>query len=130
MSINNYIIQLESIINSCCIVLSYNLNIDRKTADIAFISGNIEFRDGTTLDFKEFIEKTGDRVEKYKYAFNYRSGSETFFRYDNAPDPRAKGIKTFPHHKHIKNDEITEAQQKDLKDILEKIEGIYLSKEE
>ena len=66
MSINDYIVQLESIIHSFSIVKSYNLNIDRKTEDIAFISGSIDFRDGSILDFKEFIESTETGVEKYK----------------------------------------------------------------
>jgi hypothetical protein len=102
LSISDYTAELESVINSSTIASSYNLNIDRKTADIAFISGRIDFRDGTTLDFKEFIEGSEDTIEKYKYAYNYRKGSDSIFRYDNAPDPSAKGIKTFPHHKHLK----------------------------
>ena len=56
MNINDYITKLESTINSSAIASAYNLTIDRKAADIAFISGKIEFRNGSILDFKEFIE--------------------------------------------------------------------------
>ena len=66
MSISDYISELESAINSSEIVSSYNLNIDRKTSDIAFIAGTIDFRDGTVLDFKEFIESADEEIEKYK----------------------------------------------------------------
>ena len=90
MNINDYITRQESIINSCSLIASYNLNIDRKADEIAFISGFIEFRNGSILDFKEFIEKTDKGIGKYKYAYNYRKGSNNLFRYDNAPDPRAK----------------------------------------
>jgi len=130
LSINDYIAGLESVINSSTIVSSYNLNIDRKTSDTAFLSGRIDFRNGTTLDFKEFIEGSEDSIEKYKYAYNYRKESDNIFRYDNAPDPSAKGIKTFPHHKHLKNGTIVESQQVKLSDIISEIEGLYIADED
>lgn len=126
MSINEYIKNLESIINSLTITASYNLNIDRKTADIAFISGSIEFRNGSTLDFKEFVEDTDYGIEKYKYAYNFRISSENIFRYDNAPDPHATEIKTFPHHKHLKSGKIIESHAVELTDVLEEIERMIL----
>ncbi|RJQ48013.1 MAG: hypothetical protein C4538_04460 [Nitrospiraceae bacterium] len=130
MNISDYIIQLESLINSSSAVSAYNLTIDRKTEDIAFISGNIEFRDGSVLDFKEFCESTEHGIERYKYAYNYRLSSDILFRYDNAPDPNAKELKTFPHHKHLRNNEIVESMQVELKDVLEEIEGTYIVKGE
>jgi len=130
LSISDYTAELESVINSSTIASSYTLNIDRKTADIAFISGRIDFRDGTTLDFKEFIEGSEDTIEKYKYAYNYRTGSDSIFRYDNAPDPSAKGIKTFPHHKHLKDGAIVESRQVNLSDVISEIEGLYIADED
>ncbi len=127
MNINDYIINLETVINSFSIVSSYHLTIDRKTSDIAFVSGKIEFRDNSALDFKEFIECIRGEIEKYKYAYNLRIGSKNLFRYDNAPDPRAKKIKTFPHHKHLQDGKIVESQSIDLIDVLKEIESIYIS---
>lgn len=126
MSINEYIVQLESVINAFPMMSAYNLNIDRKTEDITFISGKIEFRNGSILDFKEFIENAGYGVEKYKYAYNYRILSDNIFRYDNAPDPNAKGHRTFPHHKHLKSGEIVESHQIELTDVLKEIEEILI----
>lgn len=128
MSINDYIIRLESLIAFSSIVSAYNLTIDRKTEDIAFISGSIEFRDDSVLDFKEFCERTEHGIEKYKYAYNYRVHSDILFRYDNAPDPNAKGLKTFPNHKHLKNNEIIESKRIDLQDVLRGIEETYILK--
>lgn len=125
MNINEYIAQLESLINSSTIVSSYNLTIDRKTADIAFVSGKIDFRNGTILDFKEFIEESEGNIEKYKYAYNYRKESDSIFRYDNAPDPRARSLKSFPHHKHLQDGRITESAAIGLRDILQEIERTY-----
>ena len=126
MNINEYISRLETLINSSSAISSYNLNIDRKSAEIAFIYGRMDFRNGTILDFKEFIESTEEGIEKYKYAYNYRKGSNSIFRYDNAPDPRAKGVKTFPHHKHLHDGSITESDQIELSDVLNEIEEIYV----
>lgn len=127
MNINDYITRQESIINACSLTASYNLNIDRKTNEIAFISGFIEFRNGSILDFKEFIEKTDKGIEKYKYAYNYRKGSNNLFRYDNAPDPRAKGIKTFPCHKHLEDGNIIESKPQKLTDIINEVENLFIS---
>ena len=127
MNISDYIAKLESVINSFAIVSSYNLTIDRKTADIAFISGKIDFRDGTLLDFKEFIEDAGGNIDKYKYAYNYRRASANIFRYDNAPDPYAKNLKTFPRHKHTKENNIVESHLVELSDVISEIEETYIS---
>ncbi len=127
MNINDYIFQFETIINSFLIVSSYNLNIDKKSEEIAFISGRIDFRDSSVLDFKEFIEASETGVEKYKYSYNYRKGTINIFRYDNAPDPRARHLKTFPHHKHSKDGKLLESEQIELYKIFEKIETFILT---
>lgn len=130
LNINKYLSQLEATINSFPIIASYNLNIDRKTDEIVFLTGKIDFKDSSTLDFKEFIESTEKGIEKYKYAYNYRKGSHHLFRYDNAPDPRAKKLKTFPDHKHLKNGNIIDSRSIALSDVLDEIEGIYLLEED
>ena len=127
MNINEYISKLEALINSSSAIASYSLNIDRKTAEIVFISGKIEFRNDSILDFKEFIESTEKAIEKYKYAYNYRKGSNSIFRYDNAPDPGAKDIKTFPDHKHLKDGSIMQSEPKELSEVLNEIEGAYIN---
>lgn len=122
MSINNYLTSLENLIATHPLVSSYTLTVDRKTQDIAFISGRIEFRGGSVLDIKEYLESRDTGVEKYMYGYNYRIGSEVLFRYDNSPDPHAKELSTFPHHKHLKNGTLIESRQIDLVDVLREIE--------
>ena len=126
MNINEYLAHIETVIHSSSIVTSYHLNIDRKTEDIAFLSGGIEFRDGSTVDFKEFVERKEAGIEKYKYGYNYRKGSDVIFRYDNAFDPRAKELPSFPHHKHTKSGEILTSKPIELSEVLEEIEDILL----
>jgi hypothetical protein len=127
LSIDDYVAQFASIVDACSIVARYRLQVDRKTKEIAFISGRIDFRDGSILDVKEFIEKTEKGTEKYKYAYNYRQDSETIFRYDNAPDPRAKGLPSFPYHKHLRSGELVASLQITLPEVLVEIERMQVS---
>lgn len=129
MNINEYLARIEQLIPSFPTVSSYTVTIDRKTEDIAFLSGGIEFRDGSMLDFKEFIEDTESGIEKYMYAYNYRVQSSVLFRYDNTPDPRARGLKSFPHHKHLSSGVIAEAQEPSLENVLKEIEELYAKKD-
>lgn len=108
------------------IVTSYVLNVDRKTTDIAFISGRIDFRDESILDFKEFVEAAEHGVIKLKYGYNYRTEAGMLFRYDNAPDPRARALASYPHHKHDSNDEIRSSKEIGLTEVLEEIESIIV----
>jgi len=131
LSIDKYVIAFETAISTHSFVSSYSLTIDRKTRDIAFLSGSIEFRNGTILDFKEFIENKGGIIEKYLYGYNHRRGNDVIFRYDNSPDPRGRSLKTFPHHKHLSSGELVESDGRvDLPAVLDEIEGMHAELEE
>jgi hypothetical protein len=121
LKIDDYLTQLEHTIISAAIVSSHTMTIDRKTDHLAFVSGIIEMRDGSLVDFKEFIEAQETEVTKYKYGYNYRKGTSVIFRYDNAPDPRARSLATFPHHKHVGTDVILPTVPPTLEAILEEV---------
>jgi len=120
--LNEYIRRFEDVIQSSPIIRVYEIHIDRKTEDIVYINGRIDFEDGSTLDFKEFIAAVGIDIEKYKYAYNYRKQDSLIFRYDNALDPRARKLSSFPHHLHLPPNSIAESLPKNIKDILNDIE--------
>ena len=126
MNIDRYFANIEVCLSSNAIVASYTLNIDRKAQEIAFLSGRIDCRDGSVMDFKEFIEETESGIAKYKYGYNYRKGDNVLFRYDNAPDPRARTLVSFPHHKHTQHGEIIESRHISLAEVLEEIEDSIL----
>jgi len=127
LSINKYFSRLEARLETSSLVAIYTMGIDKKSDDIALISGKVEFRDGSVLNFKEFVENTGRWVQKYKYAYNYRLHKETIFRYDNAPDPNAKDLKTYPHHKHLCGGAIVVSRPVALNDVLDEIETVIIS---
>ncbi|NUM78389.1 hypothetical protein DCC62_32820 [candidate division KSB1 bacterium] len=126
MNINEYIAELETRIQSAAIVASYIFNVDRKTEDLVFISGRIDFRDGSILDFKEFIMATDHGITKLKYGYNYRIDSEPLFRYDNALDPRAKALPSYPHHKHESDGKISVSNEIGLPEVLEEVESAII----
>lgn len=130
MNMNEYIAALEVQIQSAAIVASYTFHLDRMTEDLAFLSGRIDFRDGSTLDFKEFIAATEPGVDKLKYGFNYPMETELLFRYDNAPDPRARELPSYPHHKHQSSGEAISSQEIDLAEVLDEIKGITVRKKQ
>lgn len=128
MSINKYLADLEALIQATTLTASYTLSIDRKAEDLAFISGCIDFKDESVLDFKEFVEAVEYGINKLKYGYNYRRDAELIFRYDNAPDPRAKLLPSYPHHKHQSNGEIVASKEMELAEVLEEIETLVVRK--
>lgn len=118
---NEYLAKIEETVRFCFLVAAYQLNIDRKTQDMAFISGQIDFVDSSTLDFKEFVEKTDEEIEKYKYGYNYRKDSSVLFRYDNALDPGARCLNSFPHHKHLSDSKMVDSHAVSLEEVLAEI---------
>ncbi len=121
MDMNEYIARFEKQIQSCFLMVAYQLNIDRKTQELAFLARQVDFIDGSTLDFKEFVEKGDNGIDKYKYGYNYRKNSGLLFRYDNAPDPGARDLESYPHHKHTADGRIISSHELDLKEVLKEI---------
>lgn len=122
MNIDSYIADLERRIVQSLLISSYTITIDRKTPDIAFISGIMDLRNGITVDFKEYIEDTGGTIQKFMYGYNVRQDADVLFRYDNSPDPKARTLASFPRHKHTKSGEIIASALVDLFAVIEEIE--------
>lgn len=100
MNPSDYVAEVHRFLQSHPHIAGYRLETDSRGESFLYLSGTVQFLPGTTLDFKEFLEFRGDRVDRYKYAYNYRERERVLFRYDNAPDPRAKYLQTYPAHKH------------------------------
>lgn len=124
--LNEHIRDIEEAIQTSPLVRSYRIQIDQKTEHLALIKGEAHFSDGSVLDFTEFVAADRFNVEKYKYAYNYRSHEGLIFRYDNASDPRAKKLPSFPHHVHLSSGEIAKSSPKTIDEILDLIETITI----
>ena len=92
--------------------------------EFVFISGEIQFSDGTFLHFREYVElKEGHAPRRYKYPYHYqRADEDIIFHYDNAR--HFPHLPTAPHHKHIGETEVVAADAPDLQSVLNEIETL------
>ena len=96
MNPSEYVADLHHFLQAHPAIASFHLATDYRGERFLYLSGKVEFAHGGTLDLKEFLEFHANRVERYHYAYNYRMSETVRFRYDNAPDPRAKHLSTYP----------------------------------
>jgi len=101
MQIKDYLDEILNLIAENPFTLSQSLSFEERPPDSAFISGLITFTDGSKLHFKEFVVFKPNDFKVLKYGYNYLDKNEALiFRYDNALDPQAKKLSTYPEHKH------------------------------
>ena len=119
MPLKNYPATLQALIAETPFVNSTSIFYEERPPTAGLVKGTLVFADGSQLDFKEFliIQPT---LQVVKYAYNYRKGNLLVFRYDNAYDPAARHLSTYPSHKHVPQD-ILEAQQPSLSQVLQEI---------
>ena len=120
MNPDEYVAHLRDVLASNPHIATLQLHTEQRGGNFLYLHGKAEFLHGGILDFKEFLEFRANEAEKYMYAYNYRVEEQVIFRYDNAPDPRAEHLPTFPAHKHEGN-EVVSSECPDLADVLQEI---------
>ena len=99
MSIKDYVAVLQALIAATPFVTATSLSYEERPPSAGLIKGTILFIDGSQSELKEFL--VSQPVQQViKYGYHYRMGNRLIFRYDNANDPAARNLPTFPHHKH------------------------------
>lgn len=82
-------------------VLSHSLTYEDRPPTAGVIRGRVLFSNGSQLHFREYVLLSESAV-RLKYAYHYVAETQALaFRYDNALDPAAKHLPTYPHHKHL-----------------------------
>jgi len=119
MSLRDYLATLQGVLAETPFVISTSINYEERPPTAGLVKGTLVFADGSQLDFKEFII-TQPTLQIIKYAYNYRKEHLLIFRYDNAYDPAARHLSTYPSHKHAPQ-AILEAHQPSLKQVLQEI---------
>lgn len=100
MPLRRYLRETQDLLDSFPALTTYSLSFDERSSQVAFLQGRIAFTDGSTLQFKEFLVADPE-VRKLKYGYHWSAPNGSLrFRYDNASDPSARHLPTFPHHKH------------------------------
>lgn len=124
--LNRYSQKLTREIEKKLSPLGFELNFQYRSPHVAHISGFVVFRTGWILEFDEIIEQDTIHIIKRKYRYHLMDKQKSLiFRYDNVP--HFPNIKSYPHHKHIRNDVIN-SKNPDLLEVIYEVE-ILLIKE-
>ncbi|MBI3800765.1 MAG: hypothetical protein HY268_27775 [Deltaproteobacteria bacterium] len=119
MSLSAHVAALQALVAATPFVTATALAYEERPPSAGLIKGNILFADGSQLDFKEFLI-TRPTLRVIKYGYHYRSDTRLIFRYDNASDPAARTLPTFPSHKHVPSG-LLAAESPSLEQVLQEI---------
>lgn len=121
--VNKYFEKIESVISSFSEIID-NYTTQKKIYNDTqgLISGEIDFKDDSELQFSELKDIEQNSKLKYKYHYMDKK-KELLFRYDNAK--HYQNLKTFPHHKHTPN-VVLEAKEPELIDVLIEIQDTII----
>jgi len=119
MPFTDYITTLQGLLAATPFVTATSLSYEERPPSVGLIKGWLVFADGSQLDFKEFLLMR-PTLRVIKYGYHYRAGQRLIFRYDNANDPAARHLPTFPHHKHTPAG-LLAAEQPSLHRVLQEI---------
>jgi hypothetical protein len=119
MPLKAHLAALQALVVATPFVAATSFSYDERPPSAGLIKGSVVFVDGSQLDIKEFL-LTQPTVRVIKYGYHYRRGSTLIFRYDNANDPAARGLPTFPSHKHTPLG-LLAAEQPSLAHVLQEI---------
>ena len=125
MSVSDYFQNVRQILTNSLFITSQSITTEERPPSAGLIRGTLMFTDGSQLQFKEFIIYK-DSIHVQKYSYHYVCSNQMVFRYDNALDPAAKHLSTYPNHKHIAAGIIASAHPS-LSDILHEI-SFYITR--
>jgi len=119
MPLTEYVAGLQALIAQTPFVTATSVSYEERPPSAGFIKGTIGFLDDSHLDFRQFLI-TQPTIHVIKYGYHYRMGDRLVFRYDNASDPAARDLPTFPHHKHLPGS-LVATEQVSLPQVLREI---------
>lgn len=122
MQVIDYFSEIQSLIRSSIFVENVDIEYEVKSRSIGIVHGILGMIDGSTFQFMELVNIKSDKMIRLKYRFHLMTvNDEMVFRYDNSP--HHPEISTYPHHKHVKGEEVPRrSKEVGLKDVLLEIE--------
>jgi hypothetical protein len=122
MDILTHLQRIETEYNSVFGVVHCSCTTNRTAgAHRASINAELRFFDNSVLFLKENVDSTQCFPDVRKYSYQYMRNDELIFRYDNAPHHQE--LATFPHHKHISEDSVTNSVRPSHKDLFHEVSG-------
>jgi hypothetical protein len=122
LRIEHYFTHLQSVIEACPIVQTFNVTYDKRSTYEGFFHGEITFVDGSLLHLREFVDVEAD-IDRLTYVYQYMTAAQALmFRYDNTGHHRELNLPTYPHHKHDGSENnVTASSAPDLAGVLREI---------
>ena len=119
--IQTYFTQIKRIIDqyaATSFVLEAQMHFELRPGDQGYLTGTLLFVDDSKLHFSEYVDQTGEVVDKLMYTYHYQDmDNQLIFRYDNAlHKPALPAVM----HKHLPTQIIT-APAPTLEAVLAKI---------
>lgn len=100
-------------------VLESTINFETRPGNQGYVHGSLLFIDGSRFFFREYLDATGDQVDKLMYTYHYQDvADKLMFRYDNS---QHRPSLPFADHKHVGNFEIIQADRPALISVLVEI---------
>jgi hypothetical protein len=88
LEIDAYFAQIKATIDrytAATFIVSSNIAFETRPGNQGYLSGKIEFADGSTLHFREYLDGVGESIEKVMYSYHYQDArAKMILRYDNA----------------------------------------------
>lgn len=125
--IEQYFQSILDLLASLPFVESSDVNLEKRGELIGFIRARVDFQEGSSLLFLRELIDLRLPLHKIMYAYHYQKASgELIFRYDNTAHHQS--VSSFPHHKHLQNGRVENADVPSLEQVLREIEEL-ISKE-
>jgi hypothetical protein len=122
--IKDYLNEILNTLEANPYIESQNFSFEERPPNAAYLTGTITFINGSKVHFKEFIVFKPEAGSIVKYGYSYLTKDDTLiFRYDNALDPQAKKLSTYPEHKHTPG-KLSPAPKPAFDQILKEITGM------
>lgn len=122
--IEDYFASIQALVQTLILAQPPEISCNRREREIGFLRGDLVFRDGSRLHFREFVHiKRNQPVNRYMYVYQYmQADGKLIFRYDDTD--HFPNLPTAPHHKHIGETDVIAAQAPTLQTVLQEIEHL------
>jgi hypothetical protein len=115
----NYLTELESAFSALSSGYIERYEEECLTPERVNLRIRVRFPKGYMLEWNEAVIGEEGRVEHLAYRYHFQDkDNNLIFRYDNTP--HFPGLKTFPHHKHLR-DNVIDAKRPSVLEVLKEV---------
>lgn len=126
-TIDEYFKKIQNMISNAKIVASTNIEYIKVLENEGYMRGTLTLIDGSELRLLQYTKISNGQPVTLRYRFQWQTEGKFITRWNNAPHhPK---VETFPHHKHVKDeDKPKPSRVANLISVLKDIEAEIVSK--